>query len=186
MILMTDVPAARRIARPWTVATATATAAHHVFELSNGVGLVWQPELGLPGAGALWGVEIPLWIALAARGGSRWNKVLAFGSGVTLGGVLVHFLLWPWRRSTAGVPVLTAAEGLPASRLPAYNAILQFWFATSLLSIVREIPRRDRRWALAGIATLPLLRRSAQHHFTWLREEALTNPAWWNRGVRPD
>jgi hypothetical protein len=27
------------------------------------------------------------------------------------------------------------------------------------------------------------LRRSAQHHFSWLNEQALMNPAWWNRGA---
>jgi hypothetical protein len=34
-----------------------------------------------------------------------------------------------------------------------------------------------------GFATLPLLRRSARHHFSWLEQQARTSPAWWNRGV---
>ena len=42
---------------------------------------------------------------------------------------------------------------------------------------------RTRRWSLVGLAALPLLRRSAQHHFSWLTQEAQKNPAWWNRGV---
>ena len=174
----------RKLKRPWTALAAAATAAHHGFELSNGIGLVWQPELGLAGAGALWGIQLPVWIALAAKGSNRWDKLLAVWSGASVGAALVHFLLWPWRRSSLGIPVLTEAEGLSSSRLPAYNALLYVWFAGSVLSIAREIPPRDRRWALLGLATLPLLGWSAKHHFSWLTHQAATNPAWWNRGVR--
>src|SRR5260370_6239196 len=56
----------RRTRRPWTVMAASLTAAHHGFELSNGIGLVLQPELGLGPAGALWGTQLPVWIAVAA------------------------------------------------------------------------------------------------------------------------
>jgi hypothetical protein len=173
-----------RMQRPWTVAVAVFTAVHHGFELSNGVGLVLQPELGLGGAAALWGSEIPIWVWLAARGDNRWSKLLSVGTGAALGGVLVHFLLWPCRRSRLGVPVLVEAEGLKASSLPPYNAILYIWGAAAVVSIVREVPPGDRRWALAGLAMLPLLRRSARHHFKWLTGEAASNPAWWNRGAR--
>jgi hypothetical protein len=145
-----------------------------------------QPELGLRGAGALWGTQIPVWVALAARGSRRWDKLLALWSGAALGGVVVHFLLWPWRRDQVGIPILTEAEGIRASRLPAYNTILRVWFVASVLSIMREISPRDRKWALVGFAALPLLRRSAQHHFTWLVREAGRNAAWWNRGVQQD
>jgi hypothetical protein len=79
--------------------------------------------------------------------------------------------------------VLTEAEGLEASRLPAYNAILYIWGAAAALSVLRDISATNKRWALFGLATLPLLRRSAQHHFAWVAEQAATNPAWWNRGV---
>jgi hypothetical protein len=165
---------------------ATLTAVHHGFELSSGVGLVLQPELGLGPASALWGTQIPVWIALAAGGDKRWDRLLAAWSGATLAGALVHFFLWPWRRSRLGIPVLIEAEGLSSSSLPAYNTLLYVWGAASALSIVREVPPGDRRWALLGLATLPLLRRSAQHHFSWLTQEAMTNPAWWNRGVNDD
>ena len=163
---------------------ASATAAHHTFELSNGIGLVWQPELGLARASALWGTEIPIWIALAARGDRRYDKALAVGSGANVASVLVHFLLWPSRRNRLGLPLLTEAEGLNASRLPAYNTLLYFWAVASALSIVHEIPPGDRRWALVGLAALPLLRQSAKHHFAWLTQQAATNPAWWNSGVQ--
>jgi hypothetical protein len=112
--------------------------------------------------------------------------LLAVWSGAALGGVVVHFLLWPRRCNKIGIPVLTEAEGIQTSRLPAYNTILRVWFVASALSIVREISPRDRKWALLGLATLPLMRRSAKHHFTWLVHEAGTHPTWWNRGIRQD
>ncbi len=171
------------VRRPWTVLAAVGTAAHHGFELSQGVGLVLQPELGLMGSGALWGGQIPVWVAMAARGGRRWDKLLAVWSGAALAGVAVHFLLWPWHRNRFGIPVLTEAEGLPASALPVYNAVLQGWAVASVLSIAGEVSPRDRKWALVGLASLPLLVKSAQHHFTWLHEEAAVRPAWWNRGA---
>jgi hypothetical protein len=184
MTSMVSTGESRRLRRPWTVMAAAFTAVHHGFELSSGIGLVLQPELGLGTASALWGTQIPLWINVAARGNGRWNKLLAVWSGAALGGVLVHFLLWPWRPNRVGIPVLVEAEGLSASSLPAYNTILYAWGAAAVLSIVREVPAGDRRWALVGLATLPLLRQSARHHFSWLTGEAGTNPAWWNRGLR--
>ena len=184
MAPVTSTRGERRVQRPWTALAAGSTAAHHVFELSSGIGLVWQPELGLARAGVLWGTEIPLWIALAARGDERFDKVLAAGSGANIASVLVHFLLWPSRRSRLGLPILTEAEGLSATLLPAYNFLLYVWAAASAVSIVHEISPRDRRWALVGFAALPLLRRSAKHHFVWLTQQATTNPAWWNRGVQ--
>lgn len=174
----------RTIRRPWTVLAAAGTSAHHGFELTEGVGLVWQPELGLTAAGALWGGQLSIWTALAARGGRRWDKLLAVWSGAALGGVAVHFLLWPWQTNQIGIPTLTEAEGLAPSKLPLYNLILDLWGAASVLSIARDIAPRDRRWALVGLATLPLLVRSAKYHFSWLQEQAVTNPAWWNRSGR--
>ncbi len=170
--------------RPWTMLAAVLTAAHHGFELSNGIGLVGQPELGLVGAGALWTTQIPVWIAVAAKGGTRWDRLLAVWSGAALGGAVVHFLIWPWRRSALGIPVLAEAEGLGASKLPAYNAILYGWGAASVLSIALEVPPRRRRWALLGLEALPLQRRTAEHHISWIVDHAATRPAWWNRGVQ--
>ena len=164
---------------------AVLTAAHHGFELASGVGLVWQPELGLGPAGALWGAQIPLWVALAAKGSRRWDRLLGALSGTALAGVVVHFLVWPWRRNRLGIPVLTEAEGLAPEVLPAYNALLHLWGLACVLSIVHEVQPGARRWSLVGLATLPLLRHSAQHHFSWLTEEAQKNPAWWNRGALP-
>ncbi len=181
---MTRARGTRTVDRPWTAAAALLTAAHHGFELSSGVGLVLQPELGLGPAGLLWGVQIPLWVGLAARGDRRWDRLLAAWSGMALAGAFVHFLLWPWRRGRVGLPVLTEAEGLRSTSLPAYNALLYAWGTASALSLISELAPGRRRWALVGVATLPLLRRSARHHFSWLTEVAATDPRWWNRGVR--
>jgi len=170
--------------RPWTTATAVLTAAHHGFELSSGVGLVLQPELGLGFAGAFWGASIPAWIRLAAKpDDTRWDPLLAVWSGASLAGVFVHFSLWPWRRNKLGIPALSEAEGLPISSLPAYNALLYAWAIAPALSIASEVRPGARRWALLGVATVPVLRKSAQHHFSWLKQEAHTNPAWWNRNA---
>ncbi len=79
--------------------------------------------------------------------------------------------------------MLTEAEGLKPSRLPVYNTLLYVWSVASTMAIVREISPSKRRWALAGLATLPLLRKPARYHFSWISEQAVTNPAWWNRGV---
>ncbi|HWE71141.1 MAG TPA: hypothetical protein VG205_12285 [Acidimicrobiales bacterium] len=159
------------------------TAAHHGFELGNGVGLVWQPELGLGGAGAVWTVQLGLWSWMAARGGRQWDRVLAMLAGSGMAGVVVHFILWPWKRNRFGIPALTEAEGLPASRLPAYNTILGVWGLTSALSLLELSPSR-RRWALIGLVALPVFRLSARHHFNWAVVQSEENPAWWNRGFR--
>lgn len=75
----------------------------------------------------------------------------------TLGGVVVHFVVWPWRRGAPGVPVFAEADGLDDSKLPAYNALLYRWGAASALSTALEVPPYDRRWALLGFAVSPLL-----------------------------
>ena len=170
--------------RPWTMLTAALTGAHHGFELSSGVGLVGQPELGLVGASALWAAQIPTWITLAAKGGKQWDRLLSVWSGAALGGAVVHFLIWPCRRSTLGMPILAEAEGLVDSKLPAYNALLYGWAVASVVSIALEAPPRERRWALLGLAALPLMRISAKHHFSWIVDQAATKTAWWNRGVQ--
>lgn len=173
----------RNVRRPWTTLAAIGTAAHHGFELLSGIGLVWQPELGMAGSGALWATQIPFWMAMAQLGGKRSERLLAVMSGASLGGVVVHFLIWARRWTRVGLPILTDAEGLRSSQLPAYNAILYLWGVSSVFSL-RELAPRARPWALLGFMTLPLLRRSATHHFSWLHEQAAKNPAWWNRGVR--
>lgn len=162
------------------------TLAHHGFELSAGVGLVFQPYLGLPGSLALWGTALPAWVVFAV-GPERLllrDPLLAALAGTSLAGALIHFVLWPVGRRR-GLPVLLEAEGLPAGAMPAYNAILYGWALSALAALVLGTPRGSRRWALLGLATGLPLRASARHHFEWLAEAARRQPAWWNRAAVP-
>ena len=147
-----------RFALPLSAATAGLTAAHHGFELSSGIGLVGQPELGLRVTSLIWGLGLPSWAALAARTRPRPEALLALASGTALAGSLVHFILWPTRRTRSGLPVLIEAEGLPTASLPAYNAILYIWGGAAALSILLEVPRGARRWALLDHACAVHLR----------------------------
>jgi hypothetical protein len=169
-----------RMRRPFHALTCLGAVSHHAFELSAGVGLVFQPWLGLGGSGALWSVSLPAWWLAAARGSPAWDRPLALAAGLSLGGAAIHYLLWPWELR-GGLPYLTEAEGLRSVNLPAYNAILWGWMAAAGTALLRETPRGARRWAILGVAGALPLRASARHHFVWVREQARTNPAWWNR-----
>jgi hypothetical protein len=169
--------------RPLHVMTCVATATHHLFELAAGTGLVFQPYLGLGGASALWSVALPGWLAAAAKGSRRWDRPLAFLTGLSMGGAAVHFTLWPVRLTNGRIPLLKEAEGLRPNQLPAYNAVLYAWAVSAGLALALETPPRARRWVLAGVAAAVPLRWSARHHFTWIGEQARVNPAWWNRAL---
>jgi hypothetical protein len=169
--------------RPLHALTGVGAIAHHGFELAAGVGLVFQPYLGLGGAAALWGVGLPGWLVVSARGSDRWNRPLAFLQGLSLSAALVHYTIWPSERRR-GLPWLTRAEGLKPGQLPAYNSLLYAWGATALAGLALETPQRARPWAIPGFAVAIALRPSARYHFRWITEQARTNPAWWNRALR--
>jgi hypothetical protein len=156
--------------KPFGALCAVTTGGHHGFELRAGVGLVFEPFLGRRGALALWGVVLPGWVAMALSGDERFDRVLAFSNATGLAGGLVHFTEWPWELR-GGIPALTAAEGMPPERLPAYNRVLRAWIAAGALALALETPRRARPYALLGLAMGEPLRRSARHHFRWLREQ---------------
>jgi hypothetical protein len=168
--------------RPWHAATSVGALAHHAFELGAGTGLVFQPYLGLGGAAALWGTVLPCWFAVAARGSTAWDRVLAFATGMSLGAVAMHFTLWPWRMRR-GVPLLLDAEGLRPNHMRAYNAILYAWGIPAAVALLRETPAEARHWGLAGAGTALLLRPSARYHFRWVGRQAAISPAWWNRAL---
>jgi len=168
--------------RRWHLLTCLATATHHLFELGAGTGLVFQPYLGLRGATTLWSIALPGWFGAAARGSPAWDRPLAILAGLSIGGATVHFTLWPFE-IRRGVPVLVEAEGLRPEQPPAYNAVLYAWALSAAAGIALETPRAARKWALAGMLAAVPLRFSARHHFRWIREQARTNPAWWNRAV---
>lgn len=171
------------VRRPWQVATAAGAAAHHGFELGCGVGLLAQRELGLPAAVAAWLVALPGFAVAAARAPERADAGLAFVTGANLAAALAHYTIWPWRLR-GGVPLLEEAEGLPARRLPAYNALLLAWQAVGWLAAAREVHPGHRVWVLLGLASAMPLRRHAQRHAAWLDRQARLHPAWWNRARR--
>src|SRR5207248_1382821 len=138
--------------------------------------------LGFGGAAALWGIGLPGWILLAARGSSRWDRLLAVLAGLAAGGAAVHYTLWPVE-VRRGLPLLVEAEGLRPESLPAYNALLYAWAAAAGTALLIETPREARRWAVVGLLAAMPLRASARHHFHWIREQAETRPAWWNRAL---
>ena len=144
-----------------------------------------QPELGLAGASAMWSALFAAAIGLSARGSPRWDNALSFGVGMNLGAAAIHFLLWPWTLRK-GVPVLTEAEGLKEDDLRAYNVLLNVWALLGLAAVFTEVPSGSRRWAAAGFfATLPLMKH-ARFHFEWLKGQAQSNPAWWNRALQDE
>ena len=96
----------------------------------------------------------------------------------------VHFAAWPWSLHR-GVPMLDEAEGLTEEQLPAYNAVLWFWGACSVLSLATEADRPSRRAGLiAGAINFPILLASARHHFRWAREQAALEPERWSPALR--
>jgi hypothetical protein len=171
--------------RPLHALTFVGALAHHAFELSRGVGLVFQPELGLIGASAFWGIVFPGSILISARGSSRWDRLLAFSVGANLAAALLHFTLWPWDMRK-GLPTLVDAEGLESHDLPAYNPILHLWTIAALAAIAVEVPRGLRGTAFAGFLLTTPFRRHARYHFEWIAEQARENPAWWNRALHHD
>ena len=169
--------------RPFTALTAIGTAAHHGFELRSGVGLVFEPFLGRRGSFVLWAAALPAWFLAALFGRSkRIEKSLALNNGMGVSGCIVHFIEWPFE-IRGGIPYLTKAEGMSDDRLPAYNAILHFWITAGLLALVLETPKHARPWTLAGLLMGEPLRRSANHHFKWARQQAQKNPASWSEAL---
>jgi hypothetical protein len=185
----------RRARRLLHLGPVAGTIAHHGFELAAGVGLVFQPYLGLAGASAAWGLALPAWVGLATRAAGRADDgpggedaLLALLAGASLAGAALHFALWPVGRRPLGAwigfPVLTEAEGLSPEQLPAYNAILYCWGLSTVVALAAGTPRRSRRWALVGFASWLPLQASARHHFEWLDDQRRLHPACWNRAAK--
>ncbi len=174
----------RRPRRPFTVLTAVGTAMHHAFEVSAGVGLVFEPLIGRRGAVALWASGLPAWALAAWIGrGEPIEKWLALNNGAGLAGGFVHFAEWPWELR-GGIPYLVQAEGMTAERLAPYNAVLHCWILAGTWAVALETPRHARGWALAGLLLGEPLRRSAVHHFRWAREQAERDPERWSPALR--
>jgi hypothetical protein len=168
--------------RPFHALTAVGAVGHHGFELGAGVGLVFQPWLGLWGAGALWSGVFSGWLAATRRRGAGWDAALAFAGGMSAGAVALHYAMWPWRPRP--LPYLVRAEGLRQHDMLAYNSILWAWGSAATGALTLETPPRLLPLAAAGAATALAFRPSARGHFDWIREQAALAPAWWNRALR--
>jgi hypothetical protein len=172
--------------KPFNALAAIGTAAHHGFERWAGVGVFLEPWLGRRKTNLFWSVVMPLWLYSALAGRHRDEPLLAFNAGVAIAGALVHFTDWPWSLRMGVFPWLDQAEGLPPERLTAYNTILWGWLVGGVASVVAETRRSHLKFAAAGVATAPLLRASARHHFQWAREQAERDPESWSRFLLRD
>jgi hypothetical protein len=170
--------------KPLNALAAIGTAAHHGFERWAGVGVFLEPWLGRRKTNLFWSTVMPFWLYRALRPRQRDEKLLAFNAGVAIAGALVHFTEWPWSLRLGLFPWLDEAEGLPPEQLTTYNAILWGWLLGGVGSAVAETRPGHRRFATAGVATAPLLRASARHHFAWAREQAKRDPASWSPHLR--
>lgn len=159
--------------------------AHNAFETRAGVGLVFEPFIGRRGAVAMWTAYFPLVLGAAASEGENARRLSAFGAGIGVAGVAVHFKAWPWSLH-GGLPMLDEAEGLREDQLPAYNAVLWAWGISSVLSLLTETKRGSRGFALAGLLNFPILLASADHHFRWAREQAKREPERWSAALLED
>jgi len=159
--------------------------AHNAFETRAGVGLVFEPFIGRRGAYALWGAYFPLLLAAAFGDGEWARRLTAFGAGVGVAGVAVHFRAWPWSLH-GGLPMLDEAEGLTDEQLPAYNAVLWFWLLCSAATLPAANRPGARRFAAFGLLNYPVLLASARHHFSWAREQAQQEPERWSPALLGD
>lgn len=159
--------------------------AHNAYETRAGVGLVFEPFLGRRGAYALWGAYFPLMLAAALRDDNLARRLSAFGAGIGVAGVAVHFRAWPWSLH-GGLPMLDEAEGLSEEQLPAYNAVLWFWLLCSAASLPSANRPGARRFAVFGLLNYPVLLASARHHFSWARKQAERDPERWSPALLGD
>jgi hypothetical protein len=176
----------RRVCKPLNALATLGAAGHNGFERWAGVGVFLEPWVGRRASNVLWGVTLPIGFERAVRGGERDAPLLAFNAGIAIAGMIVHFVDWPWSLRWRAVPWLEEAEGLTPAQLPAYNAILWVWLAGGLGSLVFETRREHLKYALAGMATAPLLLESARHHFAWAKRQARSAPARWSSSLIED
>jgi hypothetical protein len=172
-----------RGAQPLNAIATLGTAAHNGFERWAGVGVVLEPWLGRRATNVLWSVVLPFGFVRAFAGSERDEPLLAFNAGIAIAGMGVHFVNWPWSRRWGVLPWLDEAEGLTPAQMPTYNAILWAWGLAGAGSVLLETRREHVKYALAGVATAPLLLASARHHFAWAREQARRDPELWSASL---
>jgi hypothetical protein len=173
----------RRSFMPLNALATLGAAAHNGFERRAGVGVFLEPWIGRRATNVLWSVALPVGFVRALVGDERDGPLLAFNAGVAIAGMGVHFVDWPWSRRWRVLPWLDEAEGLTPAQMPAYNAILWTWLLAGAGSVLLETRREHRKYALAGVATAPLLLESARHHFAWAKAQARRDPERWSASL---
>jgi hypothetical protein len=174
----------RRLFQPLNALATLGAAAHNGFERKAGVGVFLEPWIGRRATNVLWSVVLPVGFVRALVGNERRDgPLLAFNAGVAIAGMVVHFADWPWSRRWGFLPWLDEAEGLTPAQMPYYNALLWAWLAGGAGSVLLETRREHRKYALAGIATGPLLLESARHHFAWAKVQARRDPERWSAAL---
>jgi hypothetical protein len=175
--------AIRRPFKPFNALATLGAAAHNGFERWAGVGVFLEPWIGRRATNVLWSVALPVGFVRALVGGDRDGPLLAFNAGVAIAGMGVHFADWPWSLRMGFLPWLEEAEGLTPAQMPYYNAVLWAWLLGGVGSVALETRRAHLKYALAGVATAPLLLESARHHFTWARQQARRDPQRWSAAL---
>jgi hypothetical protein len=178
-----------RLRRPFQPLNALATlgaAAHNGFERYAGVGVFLEPWIGRRATNILWSVTLPVGFLRALIGNERDGPMLAFNAGIAIAGMGVHFADWPWSLRWGFLPWLDEAEGLTPEQLPYYNALLWAWLVGGIGSVALETKGEHRKYAIAGIATAPLLLESARHHFAWAKQQARRDPEHWSAALLED
>jgi hypothetical protein len=175
-----------RISKPLNALATLGAAAHNGFERWAGVGVFLEPWIGRRATNALWSVVLPFGFVRALVGDDRDGPLLAFNSGVAIAGMGVHFADWPWSPRWGVLPWLEEAEGLTPEQMPYYNALLWAWLVGGVGSVLFETRREHLKYALAGMATAPLLLESARHHFAWAKRQARDDPERWSASLLND
>lgn len=171
---------AGRTFKPFNALATLGAAGHNGFERWAGVGVFLEPWIGRRASNWLWGVTLPVGFARAVAGSERDGPLLAFNAGIAIAGMGVHFADWPWSLRWRAVPWLDEAEGLTPQQMPYYNALLWAWLIGGVGSVLLETSREHSRYAIAGMATAPLLLESARHHFAWAKVQARLDPEGWS------
>jgi hypothetical protein len=172
--------------KPLNALATLGAAAHNGFERWAGVGVFLEPWIGRRATNVLWSVTLPVGFARALHGDERDGPLLAFNAGIAIAGMGVHFADWPWSRRWGVLPWLDEAEGLTPAQMPYYNTLLWLWVLGGVGSVLVETRREHVRYALAGIATAPLLLESARHHFRWAKVQARRDPEHWSASLLDD
>jgi hypothetical protein len=176
----------RRSFKPLNALATLGAAAHNGFERWAGVGVFLEPWIGRRATNVLWSVSLPVGFVRALVGDDRDGPLLAFNAGVAIAGMGVHFADWPWSLRWRVLPWLDEAEGLRPEQMPYYNALLWAWLLGGVGSVMFETRREHLRYAIAGVATAPLLLESARHHFVWAKQQALRDPRRWSAALLDD